>query len=469
MKKILTTITILLLIALLACCFVACDEKPGNGGGNQPNGGDEEEFVPVDYVSQLKLDLTSNTAKVIDVKVKSYIDGDTTHFFVDDSVVAGGVLKARYLAIDTPESTGKIEAYGHKASRFTKEKLQSAVSIVIESDESTWKVDSTGSRYLTWVWYKATEDSDYRNLNLEILQNGLALASNTSQNRYGTTAVAALNQAQKQKLNVFSGVADPELFVGDALPVTLKALRCNLAEYENTDSESYCNKKVAFEGIVVRNTGSNSVYVESIEADPDTGLYYGMFCYYGFSMSGTGLEVLNVGNHVMIVGTVQYYENGNTYQISGMQYREFKPDDPDNIKLLDDQKHSASYHELDVQKFVDEELLTIEFDSADEVKTLQVKYPELIMDSTVSVTGLTVVYVSTTDNEESASNGAMTLTCKTQDGLTIKVRTTVLRDANKNIITASAYLNKTIDVKGVVGYFHGYQVKVFSANDITVH
>ena len=97
------------------------------------------------------------------------------------------------------------------------------------------------------------------------------------------------------------------------------------------------------------------------------------------------------------------------------------------------------------------------------------KYPERIVDSTVSVTGLTVVYVSTTDNEESASNGAMTLTCKTQDGLTIKVRTTVLRDANKNIITASAYLNKTIDVKGVVGYFHGYQVKVFSANDITVH
>lgn len=41
------------------------------------------------------------------VTVKTYVDGDTTHFHVPEDVVPGGVLKARYLAIDTPESTGK--------------------------------------------------------------------------------------------------------------------------------------------------------------------------------------------------------------------------------------------------------------------------------------------------------------------------------------------------------------------------
>lgn len=450
-----------MLVALLACALVACGDKDNSGGngGNGGNGG--ADFVPVDYVSELKLDLSSSTAKVVGVNVKSYIDGDTTHFYVPDSVIPGGVLKARYLAINTPESTGRIEAYGHKASRFTKEKLQSAVSIVIESDGNAWEADSTGSRYMTWVWYKTASDMEYRNLNVEILQDGLALASNTAGNRYGTTAVAALNQAKTQKLNLYSGQPDPELYVGSAINVSLKELRCNIEEYNNI--------KVAFEGIVARDSGSQSVYVESVEADPETGLYYGMFCYYGFNMSGGGLDILSVGNHVRIVGTVQYYETGGTYQVSGMQYREFVPDDPDNIKLLDDEKHTPSYQTLDAQKFANETTLQVELETEDEIVTKNIKYPELILDSSASLEGLTVTKVYTTNNEESASNGAMTLTCKTSGGLTITVRTAVLYDEDKNLITSDAYLNKTINVRGLVAYFNGgYQLKVLSAKDITV-
>jgi len=183
----------------MACCLFACDDN--NGGGTTPPD-DKPSVEHIDYVDQLKLDLNSETAKVINPPVRSYIDGDTTHFVVDNSVIEGGVLKARYLAIDTPESTGKIEPYGKKASKFTKEKISTAVSIVIEADGATWEADSTGSRYMTWVWYKPTEDADYRNLNVEILQNGLAIASNTAQNRYGQTAMAALQQAKREKLNV---------------------------------------------------------------------------------------------------------------------------------------------------------------------------------------------------------------------------------------------------------------------------
>ena len=63
----------------------------------------------------------------------------------------------------------------------------------------------------------------------------------------------------------------------------------------------------------------------------------------------------------------------------------------------------------------------------------------------------------------------MTLTC-TSDGQTIDVRTVVLRDEDGNIIDASAYLHKTIDVVGIVDYFSGqYQIKVLKAVDIFVH
>ena len=79
------------------------------------------------------------------------------------------------------------------------------------------------------------------------------------------------------------------------------------------------------------------------------------------------------------------------------------------------------------------------------------------------------VAVYTTDDPQSDSKGAMTLTCKAPDGTEVSVRTAVLRDESGNVITADAYMGKTVSVKGVVDYFAGqYQIKVFSANGITV-
>jgi len=50
------------------------------------------------------------------------------------------------------------------------------------------------------------------------------------------------------------------------------------------------------------------------------------------------------------------------------------------------------------------------------------------------------------------------------------VRTAVLLDAEGNLITEAAYAGKVVDVKGIVDYFDGaYQIKVFSANNITIH
>lgn len=450
MKKLFSILSIILIIAMLACVLIACDD--GDDKGN--NGGTEH----IDYVSQLKLDLNSETAKFVDVTVYNYVDGDTTHFNVTDKTnFPNGVLKARYLAINTPESTGKIEAYGHKASRFTKEKLKNAVSIVIEADGSSWEADSTGSRYLTWVWYKPSEGAEYRNLNVEILQEGLAVGSNTANNRYGEIAFAALNQAKAEKLNCHSGVADPELYVGDAIPVSLQELRCNITEYNN--------KKVAVEGIVARNDGNNGIYLESEEAF-ETGLHSGIYCYCGFNLSGKGLEILSVGNRVKVVGTVQYYETGGTYQIADMSYRQMKPNDPNNLQRLDDETYEPAYQSIDADKFANNGTVYYEYEDEDGAHTMSVKYAEYIMDTTVSLENLKVTKVYTTINSESSA-GAMTLTC-TVGSQTITVRTNVLYDANGNLITADAYKGKTISVKGVVAYYNGYQVKVLTAKDITV-
>ena len=92
----------------------------------------------------------------------------------------------------------------------------------------------------------------------------------------------------------------------------------------------------------------------------------------------------------------------------------------------------------------------------------------MALGSSISMQGLTVKSIYTTKNGGS-SDGAMSITCQA-DGLTIEIRTNVLRDADGNVIKADAYEGKTIDVKGIVDFYEGkYQIKVLSVNDIIIH
>ena len=441
-----------LLSALLAACILL--------GCMTGCGGDADPTVPVttapavieekDYAGSVTLNMTSPTAK-LEVSVKSFIDGDTVHFHTSDDRFEDGVLKLRFLGINTPESTGKIEQWGKKASNFTKEKLSTAASILVESDTSAWVADSTGSRYLGWVWYKPTADAPWRNLNIEILQEGLAIANSSANNQYGSVCTQAINQAKALKLNVYSGQQDPDYYYGEAVELTLKELRSNI--------ETYNGVKVAFNGVVTRDN-DQTVYVEAYDAESD--MYYGISVYYGFNLTGGGLDVLRVGNEVRIVGTVQYYETGKTWQVSGLSYNQMRPKDPDNIQKLSE-GHSPAYVLTSPDTFVNGK---VQLEVNDEVKTFD--YAALAMSTSISMKDLKVTDVYTTVSNTD-SNGAMTLTCEA-NGVKVTVRTVVLRDADGNVITESAYMGKTIDVKGIVDYYSGsYQIKVFSTDHITVH
>ena len=451
MKNFKRLLSLLLVLCLAAGCFAGCGD-----GEKAPDPTQPTEFVAVDYVSQVKLNMGSDTLKQ-EVTVFNYVDGDTTHFNVPSSIDPDGVLKARYLCVNTPESTGKIEEWGKKASSFTKEKLKNATSIIVESNDNKWNADSTGDRYLVWVWYQPGEGQDYRCLNLELIQNGLSISCGTVAERYGDVASSAFQQAKAQKLHVFSSEDDPDFFYGDAYELDLKHLRTNISLYENC--------KVAFEGVVTYNN-NNSVYVEDYDAETD--MYYGISVYYGFE-TGAILNNLAIGNRVRVVGSVQYYEAGGTWQVSDVSYREFKPDDPGNTKPLDSEFHAAANRLTDAATFTSGTVDVETYPSLDseETETTTFKYAQLAMNSTISMKNLYVrdIYTTASGNSE----GAMTLTCSV-DGVTIKVRTIVLRDENGQLITKDAYLGKTIDVTGIVDYFSGeYQIKVFTPGEITVH
>ncbi len=448
-------ISVLLLACLVLSCLAGCKGTSDPANSSAPSTSDPATSSQpsnvdfVDYVAGLKLDMNSETKKQ-EVTVKNFIDGDTTHFNVPTGISESGVLKARYLAIDTPESTGKIEEYGKTASNFTHSTLEKATSIIVESDTSEWNLDSTGGRFLVWVWYKTADSEDYRNLNLEILQNGLCAASNSGGNRYGETCLAALSQAQAMKLNLYSGEKDPNFYYGEVQQITLSVLRTNIQAFEGT--------KVSFEGVITRNDGKNGIYVE--ELDPETGIYNAMYVYYGTTAAGALVEMLGLGNRVRIVGTVSSF-NG-TYQVSGLQLDRRHPEDVGSCALIST-GNAAAYAEIDAKTFTSSKV-HVEVEGEDK----EFDYADLALNSTVSMKNLKVKDIYVTKNEDSSSFGAMTLTCEV-DGVQIDVRTVPFYDADGNLVPPSAYEGKTLNVKGVVDYYDGaYQIKVFLQEDIEI-
>ena len=330
------------------------------------------------------------------------------------------------------------------------EKLLNAHSIIVESDNETWNFDSNG-RYLVWVWYQPEEGAEYRNLNIELLQEGLAVGSKTADCRYDEVAVAAIAQATTEKLYIFSNNLDPEFPYGEAESVTIKELRTNIT--------SYAGKKVSVEGLVVYNS-NYTVYLVSYDAEND--MYFAMQVFYGYNTSLH--NVLAQGNMVRVVGVVNSFSG--TWQISGIEYNAMRPNDPANTAKLSG-GHEVTFKEINPEQFhADVDVIV-----NDEVKTY--KFCQIAISSAVSVKSLYVSDVYTTKKGDSA--GAMTLTC-TANGVTIDVRTEVLKDASGNVITEEYFLGKTIDVQGLIEYFDlnntgdgSYQIKVYTLGDITVH
>ena len=436
-------------LILLLCMVVGMMAGCVNNSG-------KPEFI--DYAAQVTLNLESDETIKQVVTVKNYIDGDTTHFNVPTSIEPSGVLKARYLACNTPESTGKIEEWGKKASNFTKDHLKSATSIILETDGATWEKDSTGERYLVWVWYKSPETNGvYRNLNIEILQNGLAIGSKGSDNRYGSICTQAIHNAGLLELHVHSSQPDPDFYYGGAQNVTLKELRLN--------AENYHGVRVSF-NCTVAQYYNNGVYVE--DYDEETQRYYGMYLYYGFTLSAYGQRLLVPGNRMFIVGKVNPpTEAFPNYQVSDLSYDPWELDDPNNIQLLE-KNQTISYNLTSAEDFLGEVSLQIE--TEDGIATKSYAYGELALDTSISMQGLYVNKAYTTKNEESKSDGAITLYCKIGDK-EISIRTSdKLQKADGSDLVEADLIGKTIDVKGIVDYYNGtYQIKVFTYDDITIH
>ena len=85
-------------------------------------------------------------AKKLEVSLDKCVDGDTAWFILNNENI-----KTRFLAIDTPESTNKIEPFGKEASDYVCNLLKNADKIEIEYDPNSDKLDKY-DRHLVWVF-----------------------------------------------------------------------------------------------------------------------------------------------------------------------------------------------------------------------------------------------------------------------------------------------------------------------------
>lgn len=244
--------------------------------------------------------------------VSVYTDGDTTRF-----KTGGNTVIIRYYCIDTPESTGSVEKWGKAASLFVKEQLSQATEIVLES--STGGIpekDSYGTRYLGYVWYK-TADSDFKLLNLELIENGFTenKAINTKDYAYYEYMNEANKFARSVKLRIYSDLDDP-LYTDKPELITLKDFWNNTEDYYFADVDA--GIKVAFDAcytdLKLSNASSPTYTFTAVQYDPETGEEYSINVYAAYVSNNA--TKMKIGHLYKIIGTVQYY-NG-AYQISGI-------------------------------------------------------------------------------------------------------------------------------------------------------
>lgn len=233
-----------------------------------------------------------------EVRVIQNVDGDTT---IVSPINRNVALTLRYLGVDTPESTYKVEPWGFAASDFTKGKLKNAEKIVIESDPLTTVKDGN-ERYLAWVWYRETATSDFRLLNLELVENAYS-PSRAVGLTYEEAFAKADYDVQKAGCRYW-GEKDPNY---DATKIgelyTIKQIRETFSTLNVAEQRQYMGKVIRLSGVVTRATGIGSAYLQ--QYDEETKTYYGIYVYGGFTTS-----VLENGREVVVSGKIGYYNGG---------------------------------------------------------------------------------------------------------------------------------------------------------------
>lgn len=281
-------ISFLFLISTLSYGLLGCAT---NNNSSTANVSSSIKLTP----SDLNTNVTDRTKLQRDFTGKSFIndgigkvtlatvmDGDTAHFMEGHEKV-----KVRFIGVNTPESTAKMEPWGNPAKVYVRNLLNTeGIELVLENDIAVFgQKDNNGSRYLGFVWYKLPSNTDYRLLNLELVElaysrNQLFIESTLC--NYLSAFVEASNHAEACGAKVY-GEIDPTFdYSNNLYNISLRTIREDYDTYGANDDSSGSQLRIT--ALVVGMIGDNMVLRDVVEPYDD-GTYAGLYAYLGYNSS----------------------------------------------------------------------------------------------------------------------------------------------------------------------------------------
>ena len=288
------------------------------------------------------------------VSLKSCTDGDTANFMQDDYIDDFGnpvSIKTRFLGVNTPESTAKVEPWGKKASLFTKHILEEAQASADEESTETNKVynialinnpkngnfetkDSSGNRWLAFIWYRLNSSAEWRLLNLELVEQGFSrnqLFTDDPVCNYRAAFEAADKKNTECKYRVYGEVDAGYDYEEKTYEYSLWKIIHDFDEIGISDSGS-SGVVLCVTALVVGIQGDNmflrDVLLDKEQVEAKDNLLAGLYCYAGFNSSVCSLlqnaskkyemDGTGVGLIVRFFCRATYY-NGNV-QLSDLKY-----------------------------------------------------------------------------------------------------------------------------------------------------
>ncbi len=260
-------IIIMLLVMAFAIILVACED---------------EEITELDtrYTDGQKMDFSFSGKEFVtngigEVTLNHVVDGDTMSVFTSGVT---GSISIRFLGINTPESTGSIEAWGKAASTYAKGILNKAKSIVLEAEGE--RKDSNGTRWLAWVWYIPEDGTEYRLFNLEEVEMAYTKYVQKVDSKYHNVMKQANDKTKPTGLRVW-GEQDPNFsYSTEVIETTLLNIWFNNDVYQDAQ---FFKVKVRLVRTVGNNMFLEDAEEESIEINNGSESITGKGSFYAFS------------------------------------------------------------------------------------------------------------------------------------------------------------------------------------------
>lgn len=436
MKKILLMIAIVIGVFLITSCETTTDPGYTSDTYDWKTTQTDKLKLNQDYVGQ---DFLANG--IGEVTPVRYVDGDTTIFRASN----GENITVRYNGINTPESTYRIEAWGFAASKYNKEAfakaLEEGAKIVLQTENMQERFDSTGNRYLAWVWF-VYPSGDTKLLNLELAELGYAHVKSASDTQYAKYFNDAIYDISLKRLRVY-GETDPNYdYSTEAKVMTIREIRETYGTEEAIDAsrEGFTSPLIKVSGVVVRKNGTTNAYIQ--QYDEETNKYYGIYVYGGYN----SINKLVEGAYVEIQAKIGYYYG--SLQITDL----------------------TSDSKIKVYTFDAKDQINIEDEACDSVNDI---YAYDKIGTLVKVNNLKVTGYKDADN-----TSAMTLYCSyiAQDGSTKKLNVRIDQsvklvdpETGAQILSGEYFNGKTFEsLVGIVCVYNGGQGDPYSEADIQI-